>query len=225
MIFLFGPTKEQTSSAHSGTIYQYEDKAQFLKEKLAKISDLQATLKISNKKYVEYQQMLQNSQSPALYMYNGLSYRQLKRDDYGFAERVYLNKYVRILSAMYGILKPLDLVNNYRLDYQTSIGINLYDYWQEIILDNLSTEKTIISLASNEFTKKLPGVIKVVFMVDSERLNTTETKKMRGKFLNRCIIDKVATLNEFLKISIDDFEYDYSKDNLLVFTKKSLQTL
>lgn len=91
-------------------------------------------------------------------VYTGLDAESLSEDDLQFAQQ-----HLRILSGLYGILKPLDLMQPYRLEmgtkFQNSRGKNLYEFWGEIICDQLNQEFTqseeavLINLASNEYYK------------------------------------------------------------------------
>ena len=96
---------------------------------------------------------------PAVYafngdVYNGIDVKTLSED------KVYdLQKSLRILSGYYGVLKPLDLIQPYRLEMGTKLGVNgsenLYKFWSEnitnSILAEMSTEDLLINLASNEY--------------------------------------------------------------------------
>jgi len=91
-------------------------------------------------------------------VYTGLDAESLTEEDLNFAQ-----DHLRILSGLYGILKPLDLMQPYRLEMGTKFnnqrGKNLYTFWGDIICDQLNSElsqdKTavLINLASNEYYK------------------------------------------------------------------------
>ena len=105
-------------------------------------------------------------------VYSGIDVKTLSED------KVYdLQKSLRILSGYYGVLKPLDLIQPYRLEMGTKLAVNgsenLYKFWSEnitnSILDEMSTEDLLINLASNEYfeafdKKKFDGrIISPVF--------------------------------------------------------------
>ncbi len=91
-------------------------------------------------------------------VYTGLDAESLSEEDLLFAQ-----DHLRILSGLYGILKPLDLMQPYRLEMGTRLnnsrGKNLYEFWGDIICDQLNTElgegkePVLINLASNEYYK------------------------------------------------------------------------
>jgi len=93
-------------------------------------------------------------------VYHGLDADSLKKRDLDFAQ-----KHLRILSGLYGVLKPLDLIQAYRLEMGTSLktrrGKNLYDFWGERITQYLNEElddmkqPMVVNLASNEYFKSV----------------------------------------------------------------------
>ena len=93
-------------------------------------------------------------------VYTGLQAETLDEDDFNFAQQ-----HLRILSGLYGLLRPLDLMQPYRLEMgrkiDTERGKNLYDFWGDIITDGLNAQlektgsKHLINLASNEYFKSV----------------------------------------------------------------------
>ncbi|HHH38805.1 MAG TPA: peroxide stress protein YaaA, partial [Sedimenticola sp.] len=100
---------------------------------------------------------------PALYAFKGDVYRGLEVDAYGEAERAFAQDHLRILSGLYGCLRPLDLIQPYRLEMKTRLpnprGGNLYAFWGERITRCLNRElerqqvPVLVNLASNEYFK------------------------------------------------------------------------
>lgn len=111
--------------------------------------------------------------------YQGLAVEQFDKDDMSFAQ-----KHLRILSGLYGILRPLDLIMPYRLEMGTALkgkGFkSLYDYWKEDITTTVKRELeeegsgTIINLASDEYFKAL----------DTERLGARIIRPIFKEFRN-----------------------------------------
>lgn len=93
-------------------------------------------------------------------VYTGLDAEHFSEDDFSFAQ-----DHLRILSGLYGLLKPLDLVQPYRLEMGTkfanSRGKNLYEFWDMLLTDTLNKEfsnekePVLINLASNEYFKAI----------------------------------------------------------------------
>ena len=110
----------------------------------------------------------------AVLMFNGDCYQGLRAETFSSIEFETAQQHLRILSGVYGLLKPLDLIQPYRLEMGTSISIarkkNLYEFWKTKITGKLNLEmaetgqKELINLASNEYfgaidTKKLKARI------------------------------------------------------------------
>ena len=91
-------------------------------------------------------------------VYTGLDMYQMDKDT-----AIYVNEHLGILSGLYGVLKPLDLIQPYRLEMGTKLknerGDNLYEFWGEEVTDTInarmadSEDKVLINLASNEYFK------------------------------------------------------------------------
>lgn len=139
-------------------------------------------------------------------LYNGIVYKQLQRNEWSDSSKDYYNDNVIILDALYGQIKPTDIISKYRLDFLAKIGRNLYKEWNVKLNDDL-----IINLASKEFSVM---ITEPMFNVDffqiknnKEVAQSTECKKMRGKFLNWLITNKVNNTEEFKTFNIDGYKY------------------
>ena len=108
-------------------------------------------------------------------VFKGDVYQGLQAEDLNNAEMKFAQKHIRILSGLYGILRPLDLMKPYRLEMgtklETSEGKNLYEFWgdkvQKNVLNELKVQRSdlLINLASKEYFTvlgKLPEDINVV---------------------------------------------------------------
>ena len=175
---------------------------------------------------------------PAVYAFDGDVYSGL--DVYSLpAEKVeILQDKLRILSGLYGVLKPLDLMQPYRLEMGTKMPIgthkNLYEFWKETITDSLNKEmkadELFVNLASNEYfsavdtkTLKVPVITPEFKDYKDGKLKIISfyAKKARGLMV-RYIIDKNAETIEDLKgFNYDGYAFDanLSKGNSLVFTR------
>ena len=100
---------------------------------------------------------------PALFAFKGDVYRGIPVEEYGKKELAFAQEHLRILSGLYGCLRPLDLIQPYRLEMKTRMknlrGDNLYQFWGERITRCLNEElekqqePTLVNLASNEYLK------------------------------------------------------------------------
>ncbi len=176
---------------------------------------------------------------PAVFAFNGDVYEGL--DAYTIPEDKLdgLQDKLRILSGLYGLLKPLDLIQPYRLEMGTSLKVgtkeNLYAYWRSTVTRALNKElekdELFINLASNEYFKAVDTkALKVPVVTpqfkdwknDQLKIISFYAKKARGLMV-RYIIDTGAKTMEDLK-GFDYEGYSYSeehsaKKNELVFIR------
>jgi cytoplasmic iron level regulating protein YaaA (DUF328/UPF0246 family) len=104
-----------------------------------------------------------NNAKPAGYLFDGDVYSGLDMYQMDKETAIYVNEHLGILSGLYGVLKPLDLIQPYRLEMGTKLknerGDNLYEFWGEAVTDAInarmadSDDKVLINLASNEYFK------------------------------------------------------------------------
>ena len=175
---------------------------------------------------------------PAVFAFNGDVYTGL--DAYTITEDklTALQDKLRILSGLYGLLKPLDLMQPYRLEMGTKIEIgankNLYEFWKKTITDalnkELSKDELFINLASNEYfsaidTKTLKASVITPEFKDYKdgklKMISFFAKKARGLMV-RYIIDKNAdTMDDLKQFNYDGYAFvaTLSKGNKLVFTR------
>jgi len=171
-------------------------------------------------------------------VYTGLDAKTFTEADFDFAQQ-----HMRILSGLYGLLKPLDLMQAYRLEMGTRLandrGTNLYQFWGDIITNSLNValaeqgDDVLINLASNEYfksvkKKELNGEIITPAFKDWKngqfKMISFFAKKARG-LMARYIIENRLTDKEQLK-SFDVAGYQYSEDlsqgNDWVYTRKEI---
>ncbi len=175
---------------------------------------------------------------PAVYTFNGEVYRGL---DIGTLPKDRLNTLqgsLRILSGLYGILKPLDLIQAYRLEMGTRfpVGVkkNLYEFWKEKITTSLNEEleegELFVNLASNEYfkaidTKKLKvQVITPVFkdLKNGEYKTIMTFAKLARGLMTRYLIDiNASTIDDIKSFDKDGYRFSESLSNesSLVFTR------
>ena len=98
--------------------------------------------------------------TPAIISYSGIQYQYMAPDLFTAEALAYLQKNARILSGLYGVLRPFDGVWPYRLEMKNKVlGFrepNLYKYWGETLADNLFDKNdVVINLASKEYSKNI----------------------------------------------------------------------
>lgn len=187
---------------------------------------MKISFKMAQTVYNYYHQ--ENLSTPAIYCYQGTVFKQLNLNTYTSDDFNYLDKYLNIMSAYYGILKYNTAITPYRLDMIMKLDIDLYKYWQKEINEYFKNEDYIISLASKEFLKMIehPHLITIDFVQNKAgklTRNSMHIKQARGKMLEIMIKQKITSLNTLKQISFDDYHFDekLSTENNYVFIKNA----
>ena len=178
----------------------------------------------------------------AILAFRGDVYLGLEAENYSERDFTFAQKNLRILSGLYGLLKPLDLIQPYRLEMGIKLknkgGKGLYDFWgntiSEALLDELNQHKnkTLLNLASNEYFKSvkpdlLPGkVITPVFKDFSNgnyKVLGFYAKKARGYMASFIVHNRINKPEQIKEFAIDGYGYnkDMSTPEQWVFTRKA----
>ncbi|MBL6784792.1 MAG: peroxide stress protein YaaA [Rickettsiales bacterium] len=196
---------------------------------LMKISDNLAELNQQRNKDFNESHNINNSFPAAKFfdgeVYNGLEFNNLSKKTDNIA---YAQNHLRILSGLYGVLKPMDLIQPYRLEMGSQLannsGKNLYQFWSDIVTDYLNNEldkhenKIIINLASVEYSKvinkkKLRHKIYNISFKDNinGKLRTimVYAKNARGLMANSIIKNKIDDLEILKELIINDYKYSF----------------
>ena len=203
-------------------------------------SELESFYKVSAEKAEEeyaHIQALKNHRAkhyPALKLFDGLMYRHIKRDELTETEQAYLEDYVLITSALYGVVPALSPMALHRLDFLMKLkvaGKTLKSHWKSAYDEALEDEDLIFSLLSSEFetvfSKEIrEKMVTFKFMEDKGgqlKIHSTISKKARGAFLTTLIEGQVQTVEQARKLSFAGFDYrpDLSSDLELVFVKQA----
>ena len=168
-------------------------------------------------------------------VYTGLDAESLSEEQLEFAQQ-----HVRILSGLYGVLKPLDLIQPYRLEMGTKLanpkGKNLYEYWGNSITDALNKEveqsgsNCIVNLASNEYfsavnTKLLNAdLITPVFKDEKNgqyKIISFYAKKARGMMTRWLLENKLNSAEKLVEFNVAGYRFseEDSKKNNPVFKR------
>ncbi|GLX83605.1 peroxide stress protein YaaA [Thalassotalea eurytherma] len=169
-------------------------------------------------------------------VYAGLDAQTLSEQDFDFAQQ-----HMRILSGLYGLLKPLDLMQAYRLEMGTKLdtarGKNLYEFWGDIITNHLNDalavqgDDTLINLASNEYFKSVKkkslnaNIITPSFKDwknGQYKMISFFAKKARGLMARYIIENKLTQVEALKSFNYGGYQYneELSKNNDWVFTRK-----
>lgn len=168
-------------------------------------------------------------------VYLGFELDKYKQKDFDFAQ-----SHLRILSGLYGVLRPLDLMQPYRLEMGTKLktrrGPNLYKFWGARITEQVnqalaeSKDDLIINLASNEYFKSLQTKAlnaRILTPVFKDNKNGTLkvisflAKKARGEMANYIIKKKLKNPEALKKYTVGGYAYDdnLSTEDQWVFTR------
>ena len=178
---------------------------------------------------------------PAVFAFKGDVYTGLEAEHYTDADLDFAQKHLRILSGLYGVLRPLDLIQPYRLEMGTSLkntqGKSLYDFWGEQLAKAISKalqdqkDKVLINLASNEYFKAIKGktgdaeIITPIFKDFKNgqyKVISFFAKKARGLMSSYIIKNRVKDKNELTAFKAAGYRYSkkYSTGQEMVFLRK-----
>ena len=151
-------------------------------------------------------------------VYNGINAPELSSEDLEFAQGK-----VRMLSGLYGVVRPLDLIQPYRLEMGTKLsnskGGDLYDYWGSEISNILNDDEPnlIINLASNEYFKAIDkktlkaNILDIVFKEkkgDSYKVIGIYAKRARGLMINYIIRNRLESPELLKDFSDEGYRFD-----------------
>jgi len=215
------------------------------------VSDLEKLMGISKKlaelNFERFQKFspkfdLENSKQ-ALLVFDGDVYGPIETDKFGTADFNFAQKNLRILSGFYGLLKPLDLMQPYRLEMGTDFKKtvfennlkmkNLYDFWGDKISQMLDLEaqeskaKCIVNLASEEYfsavnPKKIS--VKIINIIFKEKKGEVykivgiHAKKARGLMANFIIRNKISDPKDLKGFKIERYAFAKEMSDELNFT-------
>ncbi len=232
-----------------GTQPQFLDQAKTLNATLEKKSKkavgelMHISDKLAELNYQRYKDFTtpftKSNARPAAYAFAGDVYTGL--DAYSISEKKIdtLQDTLRILSGLYGVLKPLDLMQPYRLEMGTKLKIgkneNLYQFWGDTVTEALNNEleddETFVNLASQEYFKvvnkkllKVPIISPVFKDYKNGKLKIIAffAKKARGSMTRYLIDIDAKNLQDILGFNRDDYRYSEEhteKENAPVFIR------
>ena len=177
----------------------------------------------------------------ALTTFQGDAFSAITTDSYSDEDFDFADSHLRIISGLYGILRPFDLIQPYRLEMATRLKIegtnSLYEFWGETITSIINKDlaqlntNIVINCASQEYSKailprKLTGTM-VSMTFRQTKDGTTKTiaiyaKRARGMFVDFVIKNKLTEKKQLTGFSTDGYRYlpEHSTKNEFVFVKK-----
>ncbi len=180
----------------------------------------------------------------AVLAFNGDVYTGLDATSLSETELSYTQAHLAILSGLYGLLKPLDLIMPYRLEMGTKLdnerGSNLYQFWHDLITNKVNeklaeiSSDTIINLASNEYFKAVKkkqlnsNIITPQFKDwknGQYKMISFYAKKARGLMARFIMQKQINSIDELQRFDCAGYQYnpDLSKPDTPVFTRKEAE--
>ncbi len=179
----------------------------------------------------------------ALFAFQGDVYTGMAAEQFSPADIQFAQQRLRILSGLYGVLRPLDLIQPYRLEMGTSFansrGKNVYEFWGDAITGKLNQQLTaskstlVINLASNEYfsavkTKLLNADIVTPVFKDKKngqyKIISFFAKKARGMMSAYIIKNQITDPNQLKQFNVGGYSFNQSQSNehVFIFTREEL---
>lgn len=181
-----------------------------------------------------------NNSKQALFAFNGTVYLGLEPEKLDGKEVAYSQEHLRILSGMYGLLRPLDLIQAHRLEMGTRLAFDdyktLYNFWGDQITRRINNDlrnhsnKTVVNLASQEYFKSVNRKLVKGNVVDIEfkdlkngefKVLSFFAKKARGMMAQFIIKNKIEEVEGLKEFDTDGYYFDpvESDNNKLLFKR------
>ena len=234
MKIIISPAKKLATDnfINKGTSIQFLEETKYLVKELKTytVSDLKSLMKLSDNlaqlNWQRFQDWNTKDVGQALFMFKGDVYQGLKAKSFTNIELDFAQENLRILSGLYGLLKPKDLIYPYRLEMGTKLktksGNNLYKFWEnrlhKALLSELKNEEEIINLASEEYSKAIqlnkfsnPVITPVFKDLKNGELKVISffAKRARGEMVSFIIKNKIKN-SENLK-SFSNLGYQFTE--------------
>jgi cytoplasmic iron level regulating protein YaaA (DUF328/UPF0246 family) len=184
----------------------------------------------------------QTNSTQAMLLFQGDVYQGLSAEDFNKKQTTYAQEHLRIVSGLYGVLKPLDAVMPYRLEMGSDFKVtpakkNLYAYWGDQISNAIQEDAKeigtdiIVNLASNEYSKaaKLKQMgLRVIstefkeFHKGDYKMISFFAKKARGLMARYAIKNSIKTLDDLKHFDLEGYHFSerFSKGDKWVFTRE-----
>ncbi len=213
-------------------------------------SDLQVLMKINDKLAEDSFDRLQHMKfdmegTSAIETYDGIQYKYMNPQTFTEEAKLFAQNHLRVLSGLYGVVRPYDSIYEYRLEMLTKLVVknsetekyskNLYEFWgiklYEQLLHELEGEKVIINLASDEYSKTIKKYVKAPFRMitchfkvyskGKYKVQATAAKMARGSMVRYICENGIDSPDKLKGFDWDGyrFEESLSSDAEYVFLK------
>lgn len=252
MKILLSPAKRMAASSASYPMVGVPTQALFQKEIAQVLASLRAlsprelaplmdiSPRIAEQSWQYHQEIAlplnEKNAKEALFAYRGDVYDGLDADTLSSEEVLWLQDRLRILSGLYGIVRPLDLIAPYRLEMGTKLSVAgkaaLYEFWEEkltqALKDELEKDEPVVNLASDQYAKVINRkklsvpVVDIVFKNwkgDTLKTIVLYTKRARGLMVRYIAQERVTTLEQLKGFQKGGYHFseELSHENELVF--------
>ncbi|MCF0199066.1 MAG: YaaA family protein [Bacteroidaceae bacterium] len=194
--------------------------------------ELQQMLRVNRalaaENYQRYQSFfIRDTRQPAVFSYDGMVFQKLAPETLTDDELLHANQHLFIGSFLYGLLRPLDLVNPYRLEGDVELplhGISMFDYWKPVLTDWFirrvkADDGVLVNLASEEFKnlfdwkrvqKELTVVTPQFKVAQGGRLKTIViyTKMCRGTMTRWILQHKITDIDALRNFTYEGYRLD-----------------
>ena len=238
MYIFCSPTKTmKLSIAYPSSIPLFQKEALMLADKMKQYSLMElvhlygCNEAIANMNKQRWHDFLMKDMGNALLSFTGLQFNRINAQDFNEEEMEYASEHIRILSGLYGCLRPLDKICEYRLDVENKVlveGNTLTECWRDK-LANMFEDELLIDCASQEYSAILPKHrIRIEFKVNKNGIlknEATAAKIARGLMIRYCVKKHVEKLEEIKGFNEDGYYYEasLSSDNYLLFIKEEIK--
>tara|TARA_Y100001968_G_scaffold269117_1_gene259753 strand:- start:336 stop:1142 length:807 start_codon:yes stop_codon:yes gene_type:complete len=200
---------------------------------LMKLSDKLTSLNIERYQNWKGRNKPSDEARQSIYVFKGDVYQGLDIDSFSKKDVKFAQKHLRILSGLYGILKPLDIIEPYRLEMGTKLktnnGSDLYDFWGKNISREIESElsdmnsKLLINLASNEYydsVQSLSDDIKVISPIFKDKgkdgkykIISFYAKKARGYMASWLVKNKIKKEQDLQAFSEEGYSFSIEESH------------
>ena len=252
MKILLSPAKKldfsYEKSSLKNTDYLFSEQSKEIMKELSNYSVLQLSklMKLSDKLSILNKERNDSWTYPfsvddakqALFAFKGEVYQNIRVNEFSESELDLANKSIRIISGLYGVLSPSDLILPYRLEMGTKLSVsghkNLYSFWKDILtkhlLSELKSENFLVNLASDEYFKvfdskeiTVPIVTPIFKDIKNGKLKVISffAKRARGAMCNYIIKNKINTIEDIKLFNWSNYilSEDESTENKLIFIR------
>ena len=236
-----GVVSEPSLTNHTATLARAAKKLSVSElQDLMKLSDNLAELNFERFKAFRLNGR-SNSSKPAMLTFNGNVYEGLDAGSLSAKDIDFAQDHVRILSGLYGVLKPMDTIQPYRLEMgrklTTERGTNLYQFWGSTIAETLMdamadhADKTIVNLASNEYFKAVDKKALDAPIIEAKFLNIKNGearnlmffgKRARGLMARWIVDNRIDAADDLRGFNVEGYKYNKSQSTAeqMIFTRK-----